>query len=390
VDIDAQVISTINSGKIHIEEPGLHTLVRAAIQSGHLRAAQHAEAADVYIIAVPTGLAEGKKPDLQHVDSAAESIAKVLKQGSLVILESTVPPGTCRDRLVPILEKSGLRAGRDFALAHCPERVLPGHILKELIENDRIVGGYTPDCAEKAAALYSRFVEGAIHRTDCTTAEFVKVIENTFRDVNIALANEAALLCEKLDINFLEASTLANRHPRVNILRAGPGVGGHCISVDPWFLVDAFPGDTELIRLARTRNDAMPAHVIQQTLALLEDIANPKVAVLGLAFKGNVDDTRETPALPIIKGLREAAVEVNIHDPLVQKSPLELSSFEACVKGADCLLILCDHEEYKSLEPAELAALMRGRILYDTRHILAHAAWQAAGFKVRVLGTGSE
>jgi len=304
------------------------------------------------------------------------------------VLESTVPPGTCRDRVAPVLESGGLKAGRDFALAHCPERVLPGRILKELIENDRIIGGYTPACAEEAALLYGIFVEGAIHQSDCTTAEFVKVIENTFRDVNIALANEAAILCEKLGINFWEASALANRHPRVNIHRAGPGVGGHCISVDPWFLAEALPEDARMIKLARTRNDEMPAHVVRETLALVEKIANPKVAVLGFAFKGNVDDCRETPALPIVQALREAAVEVAVHDPFVKRGGIELSSFDDCVRGADCILLLTDHDEYRTLEPVELRGVMRGAIVYDTRNILNHAAWRNAGFTVRLLGQG--
>jgi UDP-N-acetyl-D-mannosaminuronic acid dehydrogenase len=388
VDIDSAVVATVNQGDIHIEEPGLHTVVRAAIQSGNLKATLKPAPADAYILAVPTPLTEDKRPDMSHVRATAEAIVPCLRRGALVILESTSPPGTCLDMLVPILEKSGLKVGAEIHLAHCPERVLPGNILRELISNDRVIGGFDTASAEKARDLYDTFVDGAMHLTDLTTAEFVKVLENTYRDVNIALANEAALLCEELGIQFREAARLANRHPRVNVHQAGPGVGGHCISVDPWFLVDRFPEQASLIHLARLRNDGMPAHVADVLLDLLSGVAAPKVAALGLAFKGNIDDTRESPALAVIRILQAEGIDVVAHDPFVRSVPVPQETLDNGLQGADCLLVLTDHDEYRHLTPAHAARLMRGRIVYDTRNILDHAQWRATGFEVRVLGGG--
>lgn len=388
VDIDPAVVATVNRGDIHIEEPGLHTVVRAAIQSGNLKAAQKPAPSDVFILAVPTPLTSDKRPDMSHVRATAEAIMPCLRPGALVILESTSPPGTCLELLRPILEQSGLKVGPDIHLAHCPERVLPGHILRELISNDRVIGGFDTRSAERARDLYGTFVEGAMHLTDLTTAEFVKVLENTYRDVNIALANEAALLCEHLGIRFGEAARLANRHPRVQVHRAGPGVGGHCISVDPWFLVDRFPEQANLIHLARLRNSAMPAHVADGTLELLAGIDRPRVAALGLAFKGNVDDFRESPAIAVIRELQTRGLEVLAHDPFVSAAPVPSETLDNCLQGADCLLVLTDHDVFRELTPAHAARLMRGRLVYDTRDLLDHDAWRFGGFEVRVLGGG--
>lgn len=388
VDIDGSVVATVNQGLIHIEEPGLHTVVRAAIQSGNLKAALKPAPADAFILAVPTPLTHDKRPDMSHVRATAEAIVPCLRRGALVVLESTSPPGTCHELLVPILEQSGLRVGADIHLAHCPERVLPGRILRELISNDRVIGGIDRMSAELARTLYSAFVEGAIHLTDLTTAEFVKVLENTYRDVNIALANEAALLCEKLGIHFQEAARLANHHPRVAIHQAGPGVGGHCVPVDPWFLVDRYPEETSLIHLARLRNDGMPERVADVVLNLVAGIETPKIAALGLAFKANVDDLRESPALAVIRLLLAEGIEVVAHDPIVRSAPVPQESLDNCLQGADCLLLLTDHDEYRHLTPAHAARLMRGRVVYDTRPALAHSDWREAGFAVRVLGGG--
>jgi len=388
VDIDPAVVATVNNGDIHIEEPGLLTVVRAAIRSGNLRAAAAPEPSDAYILAVPTPLTADNRPDMSFVRATAEEIVPCLRPGALVILESTSPPGTCLELLAPILERSGLKVGKDLHLAHCPERVLPGHILREFISNDRVIGAFDSASAEAARDLYATFVEGEIFLTDLTTAELVKVLENTYRDVNIALANEAALLCESLGVSYKEAARLANRHPRVNLHRAGPGVGGHCISVDPWFLVDRFPNQAALIRLARNRNDGMPAHVAARTRDLLAGIDAPKVAALGLAFKGNVDDLRESPSLPVIRRLQEAGVQVAAHDPFVKRGPIPRLPLTQCLDGADCLLLLTDHDAYRELDPDEVGQRMRTKQLYDTRDTLDHDAWRAAGFRVRVLGTG--
>lgn len=388
VDLCDRIVDTVNSAQIHIEEPGLHTLVQAAIGSGNLRAARHPDASDIFIIAVPTPLTPDKKADMSFVIQAAESIVPCLRPGALVILESTSPPGTCRDRLRPILEESGLISGESLFIAHCPERVLPGKILHELIRNDRVIGGLDATSAEKARELYASFVEGEIFLTDATTAEMVKLLENTYRDVNIALANEAAVLCERLGIDFWEAARYANRHPRVKLHAAGPGVGGHCISVDPWFLAEIIPDETPLIRLSRQRNDTMPGHVAATTRSLLEGIETPKVAVLGLAYKGNVDDIRESPAIHVVELLNAAGIQTAVHDPHVHNAPFPLAELNDAIDGADMLLLLTNHDEFKTISPEETAAKMRCRLLYDTRNALPHAEWRAAGFDVRILGSG--
>ncbi|MCC6145072.1 MAG: nucleotide sugar dehydrogenase [Candidatus Hydrogenedentes bacterium] len=388
VDVRQEVVDTVNQGRIHIEEPGLHTMVKAATGSGNLRASTTPEKADAFIIAVPTPLTETKKADLSYVIQATEAVVPYLEKGSLVILESTSPPGTCCDILKPILERSGLKVGRDLYLAHCPERVLPGRIMIELIENDRIVGGYDQASAERARDLYAQVVNGEIFLTDVTTAEMVKILENTYRDVNIALANETALLCEKLGIDFWEAARLASRHPRVKILNAGPGVGGHCISVDPWFLVERLPEEAKLIRLARERTDDMPHHVMHRTWRLLAGVADAKVAALGLAYKGNVDDVRESPAIHVVGLLQGEGLHVSVCDPHVNPSDFKVVDIEAALTGADCVLLLTDHDEFRAIDPARAAELVRTPILFDTRHALDHAAWRAAGFEVHVLGSG--
>lgn len=388
VDVNAQIVEMVNAGRLHIEEPGLQTVVSAAIQSKKLRAATAPEPSDIFIIAVPTPLTPDNRADMHHVEAATHLILPHLRKGNLVILESTSPPGTCRDLLSPILESSGLAVGTDLYLAHCPERVLPGRILREFIDNDRVVGGIDRASAELARDFYARFVAGRILLTDVSTAELVKVLENTYRDVNIALANEVALMCEALGINFHEAASLANHHPRVNVHRAGPGVGGHCISVDPWFLADAFPDTAKMVRLARERNDAMPAHVTETVKRILSDIKDPKIAALGLAFKGDVDDMRNSPAVTIVQQLRDAGFNVSAHDPLVRQSAHETHPLDDTLNGADLLLLLTDHTPYKNLDPANLVKQVRTPHLYDTRGVLNRDAWESAGFTVKVLGVG--
>lgn len=389
VDVSPHVVTTVNEGGIHIEEPGLQTLVRAATGSGNLRAAHAPEPADVFVLALPTPLTEEKAADMTYVVEAAESIVPHLAKGALVILESTSPPGTCRNLIRPIIERSGLKVGEELLLAHCPERVLPGKILKELIDNDRVIGGYDAASAERAREIYATFVEGQIFLTDVDTAEMVKLIENTYRDVNIALANETAVLCEDLGINFWEVRRFANRHPRVDLHSAGPGVGGHCISVDPWFLVELQGEQSRIIRTARERNTDMPRHVVAASLRMLEGVTNPKVAVLGLAYKGNVDDTRESPALDVLDLLRGEGVDVAIHDPHVTRCSLPLASREECLRDADLVLLLTDHLEYLELDPVAAGDAVRRKLLFDTRNLLDHAAWKAAGFRVKVLGAGN-
>lgn len=386
VDVNPYVVKTINQGNIHIEEPGLKTVVQAAINSGRLKATTEPTAADVFIIAVPTPITPQKQADMSFVRAAALAIRPHLQAGNLVVLESTSPPGTTRDLLAPLFEEAGFVIGEDLFLAHCPERVLPGKILKELIENHRVVGGMTPACAELARSLYATIVTGEIHVTEATTAEMVKVMENTYRDVNIALANELALIAEHMGINAWDVIRLANLHPRVNLHQPGPGVGGHCISVDPWFIVEQAPEQARLIHLARRINDAMPEHVVASVLAQLG--TGGKVAVLGLSYKGNVDDIRESPALEVVHQLVQRGFQVAIYDPHVREAEYELSDIEGALEQADCLLLLTPHNEFKYLNPEEVGKLMRRRLLIDTRQLLNASKWREANFQVMTLGDG--
>lgn len=390
VDTNQRVVETVNKGGVHIQEPGLHTLVQAAVKSGHLIAKTEIESADVFIIAVPTPINDNKKADMAFVSEAGRTIMQVLEKGNLVILESTSPPGTCLKLLKPILEKSGLKAGLDFGLAHCPERVIPGRTVKELIQNDRIIGGIDTGSAESAAKLYKVFVEGKTYLTDCTTAEMVKLMENTYRDINIALANELAVICEELGISAWDVAKLANLHPRVNIHLPGPGVGGHCIAVDPWFIVEMFPNAARIINLGRFINDGMPSHVVSRAKIMLEGVPSPKVAVLGVSYKGNIDDARSTPALAVIKELERAGIIFSIYDPHVRHFEYELSTLQEALTGSDCVLLLADHDEFRFLYPQELGKLMRNHILYDTRNALDHELWKKCGFKVYRLGVGDQ
>jgi UDP-N-acetyl-D-mannosaminuronic acid dehydrogenase len=386
VDVNPQVLKAISQGNSHIEEPGLETLVTAAVRSGHLRVKTTPEEADAFIIAVPTPLTDGKKADLSYVELATRSILSVLQTHNLVILESTVPPGTTRDVVRPILEESGLAVGEDFFVAHCPERVLPGKILKEIVQNNRIIGGLNPQSAERAKELYGKFVEGEIILTDATAAEMAKLAENTYRDVNIALANELSRICAKLNINVWEVIEMANKHPRVNFHKPGPGVGGHCIAIDPWFIVEKAPEEAKLICMARQVNDAQPEYVFQVIQEMIAGIQSPKVAVLGVAYKGDVNDTRESPALKVIDLLRENGYQVAVHDPHVHASELELVSLEEALQDADCAVILTDHSKFGNLKPQELGSMMRKQQLLDARHAINLEKWRLAGFQAKSLG----
>ena len=394
VDVNRRVVEVLRNGEIHIQEPGLRALVQAAFGSGNLRVAEHPEPADAFVIAVPTPIRDDKRADLSAVRAAAEAIAGQLRPGNLVVLESTSPPRTTVDVLAPILERSGLRAGTDFYLAYSPERVLPGQILRELIENARVIGGINRASAEAGRDLYAVFVRGEILLTDATTAEMVKLMENTYRDVNIAVANEFARLAERFGVDVWEAIALANRHPRVDILRPGPGVGGHCISVDPWFLVEAAPDETALIRQARDVNDEQPGRVVARLRSALDGLAGKKLAVLGLAYKADVDDLRESPALEVAARLAAEGASVQTYEPnapsVTAAGARAAASLEAALEGADALILLVDHRALAQLPPAQAASRMRGRVVFDSRGVLPRAAWEQAGFTVHVLGVGTE
>lgn len=387
VDISDHVVGIINKGDIHIEEPGLKTLVQAAINSGNLRAWTKPQPADVYILAVPTPITGEKSADLSCVEAAARAIVPILKQGDLVILESTSPPGTTVDFLCPILAESGLKLGEELFVAHCPERVLPGKIIRELIQNTRIIGGINERSARMARDIYSAFVEGDIHLTDATTAEMVKIMENTYRDVNIALANELARIAPGLNINAWEVIRFANLHPRVNLHAPGPGVGGHCISVDPWFVVEKFPQTARLISQARHINDGMPEYTCRLLLDTVKHIERPKITVLGITYKPDVDDVRESPALRLIELLGEHPdVYLSVYDPHVRHFEHELSGFEAAFRDSDCIVLMVDHAEFKYINPRQVGNLMRSKHVLDTRNALNRDEWQEAGFRYRLLG----
>ncbi|HCV03549.1 MAG TPA: UDP-N-acetyl-D-mannosamine dehydrogenase [Pseudoalteromonas sp.] len=381
VDVSQNAVDTINAGKIHIVEPDLDMVVQAAVTTGKLKATLTPEAADVFVIAVPTPFKDGHKPDLSYIQAAAEAIAPMLEKNNLIILESTSPVGATEQLAKWIKElRPDLSnpldnvSSADLFIAHCPERVLPGRVLEELVTNDRIIGGLSAACAQKALELYSVFVRGECIVTNARTAELAKLTENSFRDVNIAFANELSVICDELDINVWELIKLANRHPRVNILSPGPGVGGHCIAVDPWFIVDSAPESAKIIRTAREINDNKPHYVIDKVKKAADEFKRPVIACLGLAFKADIDDLRESPALDITKKLAEQSVgSIIAVEPNIENLPAELSSLniEHCslaeaMNKANVVLVLVDHSEFKSLS----LEVIKNKVVIDTRGLI--------------------
>ena len=387
VDTNEAVISGLNGGGCHLQEPGLHDLLRGGLEAGTLRVETQPKPSDVFVICVPTGLAAGPVADLAHVRAASEQVVEHLRPGTLVILESTVPPGTTLQIVGPIMTQSGLRLGEDLFLAHCPERVMPGRLLAELRGNDRVIGGADPISAKLARQLYARFVEGDVHLTDATSAELVKLSENAFRDVNIAFANELAAVADTVGVDVWDVIRLANLHPRVNILQPGPGVGGDCIPVDPWFIVQSAPEACGLLRAARAINDEAPRRLAALILRLLGDLP-PRVAILGAAYKGGVADTRSSPAAAVVEELERSGVQVRVTDPRATCFCRPLCDLPAAVADASLLAVLADHPEYVRLEPRALAELTPARVVVDARRCLDAGAWQAAGFAVHVPGGG--
>lgn len=378
VDVKPAAVESINRGQPHILEPELDVLLRQVVQAGRLRAALTPEPADAFILAVPTPFMAGHEPDTSHIEAAARAIAPVLARGNLVILESTSPIGTT-ERLSHWLADARAdltfphQAGElsDIRIAHCPERVLPGQILREVVENDRIIGGLTRKCAQAATLLYRIFAKGQIHLTNARTAEMAKLAENAFRDVNIAFANELSMICDKLHINVWELIRLANMHPRVDILRPGPGVGGHCIAVDPWFIVAADPERSPLIRTAREVNEAKPGFVVEKVSRHAATLKKPVIACLGLSYKADVDDLRESPAITIVEELARAGVgELLVVEPHVNALPenlaslgLQLWDFDRATERANILLLLVDHASFLSVDHD----VVKDKIVVDTR-----------------------
>lgn len=379
VDVNPVAVESLNRGRVHFFEPDLDIVVGAAVNRGKLRATVKPEPADAFVLAVPTPLNhDGKKPDVSHIEAAAKAIAPVLAPGNLVILESTSPVGTTQlisewlaaarpDLKFPHLE----REGADISIAHCPERMLPGNVLRELVESDRVIGGITPACSEAGVALYNVFVSGKIHVTDSRTAELTKLVENSYRDVNIAFANELSQVCDRLGINVWELIGLANNHPRVSILKPGPGVGGHCIAVDPWFIIDSAPEESRLIRVARQVNDDKPLQVLDRISSAAARFKHPVIACLGLAYKANTDDLRESPSVQIVEELSRRGVgELLVVEPFITALPpglasmsnVKLADVDQALAKADVIVLLVDHKPFGGLR-----SRLRDKIVVDTR-----------------------
>ncbi len=380
VDVSEHAVNTINQGKIHIVEPDLDMLVQAAVTTGKLKASLIPEPAEAFMIAVPTPFTDNKSPDLSYIRAALENIAPVIAKGNLIVLESTSPVGTTDkistwlgelrpDLVMPHQDPDKA----DVYIAHCPERVLPGRVLQELVSNDRIIGGITERCAQKAVSLYNLFVRGECLLTNARTAEMAKLTENSFRDVNIAFANELSMICDHLKINVWELIKLANRHPRVNILSPGPGVGGHCIAVDPWFIVDSAPEQAQIIRKAREINDSKPHYVINKIKQAADQFKKPVIACLGLAFKADIDDLRESPALDIAMALLQDNVgDILLVEPNIKQLPKKyaehnarLTTLPQALERANVLVVLVDHKQFKTLHPVDVAT----KVVIDTRGI---------------------
>ena len=380
VDINERTVKAVSEGRVPFVEPDLAIAVSGAVSVGRLTATTEMPEADAFIIAVPTPFQEDHTADLSYIEAAVAQIAPKLKGGELVVLESTSPPGTTeqvsrwlaghRPDLTFPHETEGVP---DICVAHCPERVLPGRIMIEIVTNDRVIGGVTRKCAEKAAALYRVFTQGAILTTDAASAEMAKLVENAYRDVNIAFANELSLIGERLKLDVWEIIRLANHHPRVNILTPGPGVGGHCIAVDPWFIVGAAPDLARLVRTAREVNDSKPLHVAHQVIERASRFRNPTVACLGLTFKANVDDMRESPAVDVVVAISDAEpdLDIRIVEPFTHALPPELEgrpnvrmqSASDAIDEADIVVLLVDHEQFKTIPKTRL----EGRVVFDTR-----------------------
>lgn len=374
VDVNQHAVDTINKGEVHIVEPDLDMVVHAAVKEGYLRATTKPEPADAFLIAVPTPFKDDHVPDLSYIEAASRSIAPVLKKGDLVILESTSPVGATEQMAAWLAEErpdltfpQTHGENSDVRIAHCPERVLPGHVLRELVQNDRVIGGMTAKCSAESVSLYKIFVEGDCVATTARTAEMAKLTENSFRDVNIAFANELSIICDKLDIDVWELIQLANRHPRVNILQPGAGVGGHCIAVDPWFIVSQTPKESPLIRTAREVNDAKPQWVIAKIEKLVNTIlADSKakeekgltIAIYGVTFKPNIDDVRESPALKIVEKLSETvSCRIIVVDPNVKELALgkniDLVDSQFALENSDISVLLVAHKEFHELKPSK-------------------------------------
>ena len=365
VDISEKIINNLNKGIVHFEEPGISDQIKNAVDKKVYSASLTPQKADAFIITVPTQyIVENYSCDLSYVIEACHSILPVLEKGNTVIIESTIAPMSTDEQIKPIFEKAGFTIGEDLYLAHCPERVLPGRIMYELVNNNRIIGGVTPECAKKASEVYGQFVKGELILTEAKTAELSKCMENTFRDVNIALANELAKICAEIGVNALDVIEMANKHPRVNLHSPGPGVGGHCLAIDPYFIYAKAPETAKIIKLARDTNNSMPDFVCENVKKIIKE---GKISVLGVSYKGNTDDDRESPAYEIIAKL-SSDYEILVHDPHIENP--NYVSLEEAVKDSDLILVLCDHDEFKDLDYDLIKSSMKSPIIFDTKNII--------------------
>lgn len=387
VDVNKRVVEILKSGKMPFEEEGFQELLDSAIENNSFRAESIVEEADVFLVAVPTPFdTEMRMADLKYVISACEMITPYLRKGNLVIIESTIPPKTCEKQVKQVLENSGLKASEDFSISHCPERAIPGNTLYEMVNNDRVIGGIDDKSTELTRELYSSFVKGNLHITNSTTAEMIKLMENTFRDVNIALANELTQIADDYGVDVWEAIEIANKHPRVNILKPGPGVGGHCIAIDPWFLTEN-ANNSSLIFMSRQINDSMPQYVLKMVKEMLAGIENPTITVFGVAYKGDIGDTRATPAKKFIKLAEKEGYKVKIYDPFVKEWCYPILELEEAVEGSDCIVVLTDHSEFREMDPGEFCRKMSNLNIFDTRDVISKNLWDKKRFSVQTIGT---
>jgi UDP-N-acetyl-D-mannosaminuronic acid dehydrogenase len=382
VDINDDIVNLLNSGEVHINEEGLKKLFHKVVGKKSIKISKNVEEADVFIIAVPTPLNEENKADLSYIINATYGVKDCIKSGDLVILESTSPPGTTRVIVGNIIEENtNLKSGKDFYLAHCPERVMPGKVLYELVNNARIIGGINKESAKKAKEVYEKFVEGEIKLTTLETAEIAKLAENSYRNVNIAFSNELSLICSEYNVDVWDVIEFANKHPRVNILNPGPGVGGHCIPIDPLFLLDNISRKDTLIEKSRIVNKSMPFIISKKILEIIKEYKNPKVTLFGLSYKENVGDIRESPSIDIYNELFSKGVNVSIFDPIVKGHKYKADSLEESLKNSDLLLLLTAHDIFKKINLDYISSLMRNKIIFDTRNFFSKSLLKRYGFK---------
>ena len=387
VDVNEKVVNNINKGKIIIEEPNLEELVEDVVKKGNLIASISPKESDVFIISVPTPIKDDKTSDMSYVISATKSIVKYLKEGNIVILESTSPVGTTEEVVKPIIEESGLKVGRDIMLGYCPERVIPGKIIYELKSNDRVIGGIDKKSAEEIRKIYKTIVDGNIYLTDCKTAELCKLMENTYRDVNIALSNELLLICDKLNINVWEVIEYSNKHPRVNLHTPGPGVGGHCLAVDPWFIIEKEPELSNIIKSSRLLNDSMPEYVYNKINKILQKDKSKKITILGITYKANTDDMRESPIIKLIDKLLKNNYNVKVFDPYIKDFQINCQSILEACKDSDLLILGVNHDYFKNLPLDEIKTTMKGNLILDTRNFLDKEEVEKSGFIYKLLGS---